>query len=194
MKRLTEPFNPNRRRQRSTPEWRRERSWYKRIGVDEKVVFGLLEGAETRRFYYEESLKLRPWAQSEAEKEKATVLPILKSAEPFIAFLKDNPTAFGRLGMTLEARVNTFRTRFLARLAFAERHRPGERWLPPTVREFATLFRQHGQSWNRTLLAIHTALCLDGHDDRVTLNMIRHILRAQRGHGRRATRRKHSTE
>jgi hypothetical protein len=60
------------------------------------------------------------------------------------------------------------------------RHRPGETpWLKPVVLKLAALLHGHGASVSTTYKVICEALKLSGHDDVVTQESVRHILRTE---------------
>jgi len=164
------------RRRRPNGEWRKAKRRWSGMGIDPDQVVSILKRATSYRQMYEDMLEVLPnqradtrfWLRRARKVERA-----LKQASPLIEIIKNEPDFFGQLGVTIEKGVRSY-IRQLPIGMLRSRHRPGERWLVSVVPELFALFKSHSATPKEAIQLIHEALALEGHDDVVTIETIRH--------------------
>ena len=176
-KRLDTLYDPRRRRPHG--EWSRAKRRWSRMGIDPGEVVLVLEEATKLRQMYEDLLVHLPGQRADTRfwlRRARKVERALKHASPLIGIIKGEPDFFGRLGFTIEREVRAYIAQFrIANIDMSRsRHKPGERWLRQIVPKLFALFRDHSDTAKETIQLIHAALALEGHDDVVTIEMIRH--------------------
>ena len=173
-KRLDTLYDP--RRRRPNGEWRKAKRRWSRMGIDPDQVVQILKRATSYRQMHEDMLETLPnqradtrfWLRRARKVERA-----LKQASPLIEIIKHERDFFGQLGVTIEKEVRSYIWQLPIGM-LRSRHRPGERWLVAVVPELFGLFKSHSATRKEAIQLIHEALSLDGHNDVVTIETIRH--------------------
>jgi hypothetical protein len=167
---------------RDSGSWEKELKWWSGIGIDTVLLRVALDGSGVGRSIYEDQLQARIDRSTDEEIRHARYA--LKRAGPLIRLLKtkwalDGPPDlfFGDLGEEVERSVQTY---IETRRPALPAHRPDEPWLIKGVLRLARPLRASGQSWRETYRALHRIFTLAGHDDIVTAEKIRHIIRNER--------------
>ncbi len=167
---------------RDPGRWEKELKWWRGLGINTGLLLVALEGSGVGRRIYEDQLQARIDRSTDEEIRHARYA--LKRAEPLIRLLKtelalDGPPDlfFGDLGEEVERSVQTY---IETRRPTLPAHRPDEPWLRKGVLRLARPLRASGQSWGETFRALHRIFTLAGHDDIVTAEKIRHIIRKER--------------
>jgi len=164
-------------------DWVGEKAQWQSLGVDPGEVLRILKNASMARVYYEDLLEVRsdlPALRKLFASNARTFQRVVRNLEPSIELMKRRIDLFGTLGLHIERRLENLRD-ILAEANREDiripRHRPGTPWLEVPVLRLAALFRKRRRSTNQTIALIHQAFVKAGHQDHVTRDRIRHILR-----------------
>jgi len=162
--------------------WEKELEWWRGLGINTVLLQVALSGSGVGRRIYEDQLRARidRFTVEEIRHAKSA----LKRAGPLLGLLKTARTeegelCFDDLGEQVERSVRTYIETL--RRPTLPAHRPGEPWLTKGVLGLARPLRASGRSWRETIRALHRIFTLAGHNDIVTEEKIRHIIRKERG-------------
>jgi hypothetical protein len=161
--------------------WEKELEWWSALGINTVLLRVALDGSGVGRRIYEGQLRAR--IDRFTVEETRDAKSALKRAAPLLRLLKTAKTdegelCFDDLGEQVERSVQTYIETL--RRPTLPAHRPGEPWLTKGVLRLARPLRASGRSWRETIRALHQVFTLAGHDDIVTSEQIRHIIRKER--------------
>jgi hypothetical protein len=167
---------------RDNPQaWEAELEWWRRRGIHTGLLRTALASAGVARRQYER--QLQAYADDRFAAEMRGAATALQSAKPLIALLKTARTEdcdryFGALAEQVERGVETY---IAARRRLAvPAHRARDPWIQERVVRLARCLRARQCSWRGTTRAIHRLFVLSGHGDVVTVDSVRHIIKAER--------------
>ena len=166
---------------RDPGRWEEQLKWWRDGGIDTVLVLFALESLGVERRIYEKQLQAR--IDRSTDEEIRDAKSALKAATPLLGLLKTATTDegelfFGDLGEQVERSVQMY---IETRRPMLPAHRPDEPWLTKGVLRLARPLRASGRSWRETIRGLHRIFTLAGHDDIVTAEQIRHIIRKERG-------------
>ena len=161
--------------------WAKELEWWHGLGINTVLLLVALDGSGAGRRIFEGQLQAR--IDRFTVEETRDAKSALKRAAPLLRLLKtartdDGELCFDDLGEQVERSVRTYIETL--RRPTLPAHRPGEPWLTKGVLRLARPLRASGRSWRETIRALHRIFTLAGHDDIVTSEQIRHIIRTER--------------
>jgi len=181
VKRLDEKYDW--RRWPSASAWAPLKTQWQGLGIDPEEVVKILHLASENRIYYEDLLVVRSEMPSNRRYFRAAMRDfnfVVRTLRPALKRMKRRFDLFGALPRLIEQRLAD------ASDVLGEgnpegvrlpRRRPGEPWLRTPVPQLAALFRAHGVKLRPTIRLIQEAFAHAGHQDYVTFDKIRHILR-----------------
>jgi hypothetical protein len=160
----------------------------RRVSVNPGRVRAILQQATLDRMMFEDGLEAIVTNRGDTAyvNRLRRELRAADRARKLIAFLQERSWFFGSTADKLDARLRKYRRFVRVRISsdrLSPRGRRAEVWAERAVAEIARLYRERRLPWNRAVADAHAGLTLFKHEDVISREQVRHMIRRARAGG-----------